>query len=223
MGTLRYIIGFVAALLLSVLGVLAMPMASTAAHQAEFFPHQEAIVAEPTNVHFTARAPPFAKTNVAVTGASVAEQGNGIIMLGHGTQVASLGFGVGFDATNRIPTPDRRVEITELFDSSNPRSGIQIGDRTVLVDPTNRGGARVFDGVSDAEVRNYFTELTGQPLPAPRTITIGNNSNVQLYTVRTPEGSFNLRSGSTSGVGRWTIDVPRGATCTGNSGELKFR
>ena len=128
-----------------------------------------------------------------------------------------------YDTDWELPIPDRRVEIAELFDSSNPRSGIQIGDRTVLVDPTNRGGARVFDGVSDAEVRNYFTELTGQALPAPRTITIGNNNNVQLYTVRTPDGNFNLGSGSTSGVGNWTIDIPRGATGTGNAGELKFR
>jgi filamentous hemagglutinin len=126
-------------------------------------------------------------------------------------------------APNRIPTPDRRIEIRELFDNNNPRSGIQIGNRSALSDPSNIGGAKVFDGVSDVEVKDYFMQLTGQPLPAPRTITIGGNTSVQLYTVRTTEGNFNLRSGSTSGVGRWTIDIPRRATGTGNAGELKFR
>ena len=136
------------------------------------------------------------------------------------------------NATNRLPVPDRRVEITELFDNTNPRSGIQIGNRTVLNDPTNTGGARVFSDVSDVEVRNYFTELTGQPLPAPRTVNIGGR-NVQLYTVRTPDGNFNLRSGSSSVLPNgqapsWTIDVPGGATGRVDSrgrpvtSELKF-
>lgn len=77
-----------------------MPMASAAAHQKEFFPHQEAVVAEHTNFHFAASAPPLAVANVAFTGATVAEHGDGIIMLGHETHVTSLSFGAGFDAPN---------------------------------------------------------------------------------------------------------------------------
>ena len=130
----------------------------------------------------------------------------------------------GLRATNRPPVPDRRVEIGELFDHSNPRSGIQIGDRTVLNDPTNTGGAKVFDGVSDVEVRDYFTQLTGQPLPSNPTTVVPGRGNI--YTVQTPDGNFNLRDFSTSGVGRWTIDVPNSVTGV-NSGrgfsELKFR
>lgn len=110
-----------------------------------------------------------------------------------------------------------------MFDRDHPRSGIQIGNRTVLDDPTNTGGARVFDGVSDAEVRDYFTELTGQPLPSNPTTVVPGRGNI--YTVETPDGNFSLRDFSTSGVGRWTIDVP--ASVVGQPGrrplELKCR
>ncbi|WP_052265455.1 hypothetical protein [Ruegeria sp. ANG-R] len=100
MGFLLHIIGLIVAFLFSALGAVAMPMMPTALHQAEFFPHQEAVIVEHRDVHFAARAPPLAARNVAFTGAAVAEHGNGIIMYGHETHVASLGFGVGFDAPN---------------------------------------------------------------------------------------------------------------------------
>lgn len=100
-GQLRHIIGLFAALLLSALNAVAMPMAPIAEHQAEFSPHQQAVITEHTDVHLAARAPPLTAANVTFTGAVIAEHGNGIIMHRHETHVTSLGFGVDLDATNR--------------------------------------------------------------------------------------------------------------------------
>ena len=97
MGFLRHIIGLFVALLLSALSAVAMPMASTASHHAEFFPQHEGAKAKRTNVRFAARAPPMAAADVSLTGAAV------VFMLGHETLVAGLGFGVGLDATNSRP------------------------------------------------------------------------------------------------------------------------
>jgi hypothetical protein len=186
----------------------------------------------PVNLTNTARAPPTIGANLTSTGTALAQSGE--LRASDGAETAGAVYALlrSSIAPNRLPVPDRRVEITELFDNTNPRSGIQIGNRTVLNDPTNTGGARVFSDVSDVEVRNYFTELTGQPLPAPRTVNIGGR-DVQLYTVRTPDGNFNLRSGSSSVLPNgqtpsWTIDVPGGATGRVDSrgrpvtSELKF-
>ncbi len=100
MGFLRHIIGWIIVMLVAALGAVAMPMAPTASHETEFFPYQEAFVAEHTDVHCAARAPPMAVANIAIAGAAVAEHGNGFLMHGHEVHVASLSFGVGFDATN---------------------------------------------------------------------------------------------------------------------------
>ena len=77
-----------------------MPKMPTASQQAEFFPYQQAVIAEHTNVHFAARAPPLVSANVALTGAVVVEHSIGVIMHALETHVASLGFDVGLDATN---------------------------------------------------------------------------------------------------------------------------
>lgn len=122
-----HIIGLIVALLISVLSAVAMPMAPTAPHQAEFFPHQQAAVAKHADVHFAARAPPMAVADVAITGAAVAERGNGIAMRGHETQVVSLGFGVGLDATNSVP-------LKPLVDPS-PTFGHNSLDSCVLTRP----------------------------------------------------------------------------------------
>lgn len=96
----RYIIGLIVALLFSAVGAGAMPMAPTASHLPEFFPHQHEVIAEHSHGHFAARAPPLSATNVVSTGAAVAEHGNGFVMHGHESHVASLVFGVGLDAPN---------------------------------------------------------------------------------------------------------------------------
>jgi hypothetical protein len=101
MGFVRHIIGLIITLLITACSAVAMLMVTTASHQAEFFPHQQSVITEQTNVHFAARTPPLAAANVAFTGAAVAEQGNGIITHGHEIHVASLGFGADFIAPNR--------------------------------------------------------------------------------------------------------------------------
>ena len=98
---MRHIVCFVATLLLSALTVVALPAPQSANNQDGFPPKSEAAIAEHTNVHFAALAPPSAATNGAFTGVAVAEQGNGVIMHGHETHVASLGSGVVFDAPSR--------------------------------------------------------------------------------------------------------------------------
>lgn len=118
MSFLRQIVGLIASLLLSVLGAVAMPMAPTLPYQAEFFPHQQPVISEHTNVHFAARAPPSVSTNVALAGVAVAEHGNGIIMHRHETHVASFGFVADFNAPNRTLT-----QIDTPIDLTNGRSG----------------------------------------------------------------------------------------------------
>ncbi len=118
MGFLRHIIGLVIALLVSSLSAAAMPMMPTQSDHAEFFPHQQVFVAEHIDVHFAARGPPLAATNVAFTGAVVAEHVNGIVMHGHETHVASLVFGFGFDAPNRTDWPELSGSLREASNSA---------------------------------------------------------------------------------------------------------
>lgn len=101
MSFVRHIIASVIAVLLTAVSAAAMPMMPTASDHAEFFPLQQTVTAEHTDVHFAARGPPPAAANVAITGAVVAEYGNGIIMHGHEIHVVSLGFGADFDAPNK--------------------------------------------------------------------------------------------------------------------------
>ena len=105
-----------------------MPMMPTASHQAEFSPHQQAVIAEHTDVHFAARAPPMAAANVAFTGAAVAGRGNGIVMHEHEVHVTSLGFGADFIATNNgaeIPTIGGRKPINSEWAGKTHPSGIE--------------------------------------------------------------------------------------------------
>ncbi|WP_369310054.1 hypothetical protein [Providencia rettgeri] len=88
-----------------------------------------------------------------------------------------------------IQTTHRKNEIKELFEYDNSRSGIQIGNRT-LIEMPNKGNAKIFSGASEAEIKQYFIELTGnKSLPEARVVPGKGN----IYTVKTPNGSFNLR------------------------------
>ncbi len=113
----------------------------------------------------------------------------------------------------------RLSEVRRLFDKTSAVSGIRIGQRTVLHDGT-RGVAKVLRGMSDAEIKRYFSELTGRALPS-RPTTILSNGKV-IYTVSTRYGNFNLRNFSSSGTGRWTIDIPPAVAGTTRK-EIKFR
>ncbi|WP_225816978.1 hypothetical protein [Photorhabdus antumapuensis] len=130
--------------------------------------------------------------------------------------VASL-----IENTRNQPANIRVNEISELFEYNHPRMGIQIGDRTLMEMP-NKGNAKIFSGASEAEVKQYFMELTGSKnLPAGRSIPGKGN----IYTVKTPKGTFNLRdfSISSSETGSvWTIDIPRGIGKPNAPVEIKF-
>lgn len=120
-----------------------------------------------------------------------------------------------------VQTANRESEIRRLFEYGNSRSGIQIGNRT-LIEMPNKGNAKIFSGASEAEVQQYFIELTGnKSLPEARVVPGKGN----IYTVRTPNGNFNLRdfSYSVKDTGKaWTIDIPRGIAKDTARVEIKF-
>ncbi|RKE24464.1 hypothetical protein B0G76_8352 [Paraburkholderia sp. BL23I1N1] len=80
----------------------------------------------------------------------------------------------------------------------------------------------MFKGATDAQVQQYFMELTGSPeLPAAQAIP-GKGT---IYVVKTPSGNFTLRDFSSSSGqtgSAWTIDVPKGAVGTTYNPEIKF-
>ncbi|EGI3994393.1 hypothetical protein H3433_005053 [Escherichia coli] len=86
----------------------------------------------------------------------------------------------------------------------------------------NKGNSKIFSGASEAEVKQYFLELTGNKvLPKARVVPGKGN----IYTVKTPNGNFNLRdfSNSATETGKaWTIDVPRGVAKDIAPVEIKF-
>jgi hypothetical protein len=118
-------------------------------------------------------------------------------------------------------TSNRINEIKELFEYDSSRAGIQIGNRSLIEIP-NKGNAKIFSGVSEVEIKQYFVELTGnKALPEVRVVPGKGN----IYTVKTPNGSFNLRDFSNSAreTGKaWTIDIPRGIAKDTAPVEIKF-
>ncbi|AVE03620.1 hypothetical protein CYL20_03260 [Pseudomonas palleroniana] len=108
-----------------------------------------------------------------------------------------------------------------MFSSSGTRSGIQIGDRSLIEVPST-GNAKIFSGATDVEVKQYFSQLTGSTqLPSPRSIP----GKGDIYVVNTPEGNFTLRNFSSSSGQTgpaWTIDVPKAAAGTTYNPEIKF-
>jgi len=117
----------------------------------------------------------------------------------------------------------RASELSELFNHGDARSGLQIGNRTVLELP-NSGKAKVFSGVAEDEVKKYFEELSGTELPNPIPLTIRENTGVR-YTVDNANGNFVLRdvSASVDQTGAaWTIEIPRGIAHPKARMEIKF-
>jgi filamentous hemagglutinin len=105
--------------------------------------------------------------------------------------------------------------------SSNGQGTIEIGESTFTTLPKS-GNAAIFSGATDAQVEQYFLNLTGQTqMPAARVIP-GKGT---LYVVNTPSGNFMLRDFSTSSGQTgpaWTIDIPKGAAGTTYNPEIKF-
>jgi hypothetical protein len=129
--------------------------------------------------------------------------------------------------TRIILRVERQDEVKDLF-TKGLADEITIGGERISAVP-NKGSAKIFEGVSDANIEQYFLDLTGaERLPSPVQITIpSTGATGNLYIVKTHNGSFNLRDVSTSSEqsgARWTIDVP-GAEVIGRRGtfEIKFR
>ena len=123
----------------------------------------------------------------------------------------------------------RHRELKEIFAGGNDVT-LHVGGQDYK--PVHRTGiARTYEGLSDAQVKQYFTELTGQPLPSPKRIEIeGKNGQPSKeginYVVNTKDGNFNLRNISTSSEtsgAKWTIDVPKKLSPSGDAMELKFK
>lgn len=117
-----------------------------------------------------------------------------------------------------ILTPSQ--EIKELFDENNPRKTLTINGKELQQLPSSQGLTRVFSGANDNEVKEYFSKLTGQPLPSPRKIP----NKGTMYVAPTTNGSFNLRDFATSSEktgSAWTIDIPTGVVHP-KKAEIKF-
>ncbi|MBJ9673106.1 DUF637 domain-containing protein [Burkholderia gladioli] len=123
-------------------------------------------------------------------------------------------------ATN---TPSALQQVTDLF-SSNARGSIQIDGSTFKTLP-NAGNAAMFAGASDAQVQQYFLELSGASfLPNPVPLIIRGVEGVR-DTVGTPSGNFTQRSVSPSQSQTgpaWTIEVPSEAIGMSSNKEIKF-
>lgn len=115
----------------------------------------------------------------------------------------------------------RVQEVQELFNKTHARNHIEI-DGKLITEAPNNGNAKIFSGVSEAQVKQYFQELAGiNQLPAPRVIQGKGN----LYSVNVPGGNFNLRdfSSSASLTGpAWTVDIPKSVAGTTYNPEIKF-
>ena len=119
--------------------------------------------------------------------------------------------------------------MAQLFDDLHAREDLTIGARTYRHDGSP-GGAKVFEGVSQDEIFQYFEDLTGQSLPEASPLTVrdkvtGKTRQGVNHIVKTPHGNFNLRDVASSGGGvKWTIDIP--ASLVGRKGrgpEIKFK
>lgn len=116
-----------------------------------------------------------------------------------------------------------RAAVTDVF--INGGQTLPLGSRTAQLDAAASQGARVFQGVSEAEVKELFLTMTGaRTLPAPIEFEIRSTPGIR-YVVDTPSGSFSLRNISRSVAGpngSWTIDVPRNYSGSSRTMELKF-
>ncbi|MFS8048047.1 beta strand repeat-containing protein [Rhizobium sp. BR 314] len=149
-------------------------------------------------------------------------QPNGGNNNGGGPQIVIVPPGSGNNSSQNgaTNTPSAIQQATNLF-SSNAPGTLNIGGTTFTEAPKT-GNAAIFSGATDAQVQQYFTELTGATqLPAARVIP-GKGT---VYVVNTPSGNFTLRdfSSSSGQTGpAWTIDIPKGAVGTTYNPEIKF-
>lgn len=200
---LRCVIGLFAALLFSALSVVAMPVVPTAAHQAELFPHQETSIAEHSDLHVTARAPPLAAANVAITGASVVGYGDGLIVHGHETHVASLGFDVDFDAPNRIVS-DEILDQADLDRFASLRNDLGLTSnnqlrRNVALGESYVDGADIGEIVGVSGRRGPGVEMPESPIFTTTTVGHPRNLGSEVFVLEnlaqrmTPQSTGTIR------------------------------
>jgi hypothetical protein len=197
---LQIALRLLAVLLLSTINAMATPLALHASCQADFYPCQEAAATEQVSVHFAARGPPLTTSNIAFTGAAVADYGNSIIMHELETRMASLRFGVGLDAPNNV-----RTDFVDGVTVTDIRTG-QTFTGTVDLRPTlnridngiphpHRNDGSTFrnnEGLLPSQPDGYYTEFVhptpGINGPGPQRIIQGQGG--ELYYTSDHYGSF---------------------------------
>jgi filamentous hemagglutinin len=147
-----------------------------------------------------------------------AQQGGG----GTDTEGVTVGSSslVAGDAAGATNTSSALQQVQNLF-STNAPGAIQIGGSTFAELP-NTGNAAMFSGATQAQVQQFFLDLSGATeLPTPIMVP----GKGPIYVVNTPSGNFMLRDFSTSSGQTgptWTIDVPQGAVGKTYNPEIKF-
>lgn len=112
--------------------------------------------------------------------------------------------------------------------STSPKDfSISIHGQTLSADPYVSKNAPVFEGASDAMVRDYFLQLAGaDKLPSPKSVNIRGQS-AEIYTLVRGDGvKLNLRNGSSSSGdtgARWTIDLIGSPSLKAPKVEVKFK
>uniref|UniRef100_UPI0035B164DE DUF637 domain-containing protein n=1 Tax=Limnohabitans sp. TaxID=1907725 RepID=UPI0035B164DE len=127
----------------------------------------------------------------------------------------------------------KNAELLALFDKNNPSSAVTLGKTSynALPPPDSNisGSTKTFNtaSLSDAalqkEVMDYAQQLAGGKALELKATPQGN-----LWATKLSDGTtINVRDFSSSGVGRWTIDVQQNPTLSGlskrNSYEVKFK
>ena len=116
-------------------------------------------------------------------------------------------------------------DIAKLFNRSNPLNSLKINGKTFIeVAGGNGKTVKMFEGVSDAEVKKLAENLAGKPLQEVR---LG-----MVWTATAADGTIiNLRnissSAGTTGA-KWTIELPNSTILTDSKGfpiklEIKFK
>lgn len=133
--------------------VLAVPMSTS---ELSFYQAENVLLAQSTDVGFTACAPPMAMSNVATTGGANVMHRGAFVLHGQETVAALFGFDGGFIATNRILT-----QIDEFVDVTNGRSGhILANHRAGAGKP---GKTEFPDNWSDQRVIHQVSDIATDP------------------------------------------------------------